>query len=389
MTSIRPLALLPLATPVFTAHADVRPQQYDYGFQLYDEGPDRIRIESHYVRGRIDLDDETSFRFQWLADTISGASPTGALPGTFLPFLAELEDVRYGLLGAVSRKFGDHLVELEISRSSEDDYLSHGIALKDVWELNQKNTTLTFGINYLDDLVSVPLRGQLDKTSWDFFTGVNQILDKNTLVTASLTLGTAHGYLSDPYKSVQYTSYFEIPDGEGGTTLISVPNLYPENRPDTRFRQVLQLGARHYFDRLHGALDVTWRGSHDDFGITSNMVNLEWRQELGERLEVAPFVRYYRQSAADFFVNTVDHLPTAPPDVPTGNAPYYSADYRLSHFEAVSGGVKLLWKINDTFSATAAYERYEMSGLGGAHERAPDAAYIDADMWTFGISARF
>jgi len=215
MTSRRPLVFVPFLVPA-PGHADPRPQQYDYGYQYYDEGPERIRIESHYIRGRIDLDDETYFRFQYLNDAISGASPTGALPGSAQPFLAELKDVRWGLLGAVGRKFGDHLVELEISRSSEEDYLSRGIALKDVWEINQKNTTLTFGLNYLDDLVAVPARGDLGKHSYDLFAGVSQILDKNTLVSASLTLGTNEGYLSDPYKGVSYTSIIQIPDGEGG-----------------------------------------------------------------------------------------------------------------------------------------------------------------------------
>ena len=164
MNTSRPLVLVPLLAPA-SVRADVRPQQYDYGYQYYDEGPERIRVESHYLRGRIDLDDETYFRFQYLHDAISGASPTGAVPGSAQPFLAELDDVRIGLLGAVGRKFGDHLVELELSRSSEEDYLSRGIALKDVWEINQKNTALTFGINYLDDLVSVPQRGELGNTA--------------------------------------------------------------------------------------------------------------------------------------------------------------------------------------------------------------------------------
>lgn len=56
------------------------PQLYNYSFQLYDEGDGRIRIESHYIRGKISLDDDTTFRFQWLKDTISGASPMGAMP---------------------------------------------------------------------------------------------------------------------------------------------------------------------------------------------------------------------------------------------------------------------------------------------------------------------
>ena len=388
MPSRRPLVLVPLLCPA-AAGADIHPHQLDYGYQLYDEGADRIRIESHYLRGRIDLDDQTSFRFQWLIDTISGASPTGALPGGVQSFLAELDDVRTGLLGALSRKFGDHTVELEIARSSEEDYLSHGVALKDTWELNKKNTTLTFGLNHLDDRVTVPQRGFRDKESWDLLAGVSQILDKNTLVSAGLTLGWSDGYLNDPYKSVQRTDILELPDGAGGTIEIPVVNLYPENRPDSRFRQVLQFGARHYFERVHGAADATYRFSHDDFGVNSHTLQLEWRQAIGERFEVTPFFRYYHQNAADFFVNTLDDVPVETPSSnPDGSGANYSADYRLSNFDAVSGGVKLRWRINDTFSASAAYERYEMTGNGGA-DSSPAQSYMNADMWTFGVTAQF
>lgn len=372
-----------------TSHA-APPQRYDYGYQYYDEGPERIRIESHYIRGIISLDDRTEFRFQWLNDAISGASPTGALPGSDQPFLAELEDVRTGVLAALSRRFGDHNVELEVSRSSEQDYLSHGFALKDTWELNEKNTTITYGVNYLDDDVSVPTLGIRPKHSYDFFTGVSQTLDKNTVVSANVTLGYSEGYLNDPYKSVQRTDIVSLPDGMGGTIDIPVDNLYVENRPDSRFRQVLQLGGRHYFERAKGALDAVYRFSHDDYGVTSHTVQLEWRQALGERLEVSPFLRYYSQSEADFFMRTIDDVPIeSPPNDPDGSEPNYSSDYRLSSFDAISGGMRLRFKINDTFSANATYERYEMSGSGGAEITAPDQAYIDADIWTFDISAEF
>ena len=366
------------------------PQQYDYSFQFYDEGDERIQTDSHYVRGRIDLNDKTAFRFQWLRDAISGASPTGALPGSTQPFLAELNDVRTAVLGAISRQFGDHNVEFEFSRSSEEDYLSYGYALKDVWEFNEKNTALTFGLNYLEDDVTVPTLGIRDKDSFDLFAGINQTVDKNTVVSAALTLGWSEGFLNDPYKAVQRTDIVVIPDGLGGTIEIPVDNLYPENRPDSRFRQVLTLGGRHYFDRAHGAFDALYRYSHDDYGINSHTVQIEWRQEAGERLEIAPFFRYYRQSAADFFVRSIDGLPIdTPPNDPDGSGINYSADYRLSRFDAMSVGLRLRVKINDTFSANATYERYEMTGVGGETQSAPDAAYINADIWTVGISAKF
>ena len=56
-------------------------QEYEYGYQLYDEGGERIKVEANYFRGKIDLTEESTFRLQLLNDSISGSSPTGVLPG--------------------------------------------------------------------------------------------------------------------------------------------------------------------------------------------------------------------------------------------------------------------------------------------------------------------
>lgn len=389
MSSHRPLLAASLLWPALRSQSADGVQHYNYSYQLYQENDDRIRIESHYIRGSIDLDEVSEFRFQWLSDAISGSSPTGALPGGLQPVYSEIEDLRTGVLGAYARKFGDHRIELEISRSSEEDYLSRGVALSDTWEINEKNTTLSYGFNYLDDNVSVPILGIRDKKSYDFFFGVNQVIDKNTLVSASVTLGYNDGYLNDPYKSVQRTDIESVPDGEGGFFDIPIVNLYKENRPDSRFRQVVQLGGRHYFEAAKGALDGTYRFGHDDFGVTSHTLQLEWRQSIGEKLEVTPFVRYYHQTAADFYMRTIDDVAvTTPSSDPDGSGPNYSADYRLSAFNALSGGIKVHYQFNETFSATAAYEHYAMDGSGGS-DSAPDDAYISADMFTFGIKADF
>lgn len=389
----RHLALAPLifpATSSFGAPFLPEEQRYDLSYQLYQEDDERIRVESYYLRGQLEFGSETMFRFQYLNDAITGASPTGALPGGIQPYLSDVDDVRTGILGALSRQFGDHRVELELSRSDENDYLSRGLALSDSLELNQKNTTVTFGFNLLDDIVEVQGLGDQDKNSYDLFGGVSQIIDKNTVVSANLTLGYSEGYLNDPYKVVQRTDIVLVPDGSGGTIEIPVVNLYRENRPDSRFRQVLQFGGRHYFEAPDGALDAVLRLSHDDYGVFSQTVQLEWRQEVGEHFQVVPFFRFYHQNAADFFRQSIDGLPIAdPPSDPDGSGINYSADYRLSSFDAISGGLRLGYRFNDMFSATAAYERYVMSGTGSASDRSQDEAYSSADIWTFGISAEF
>ena len=391
--SRQPIALATLLIPGFQADAEIEvTQSYDYSYQLYQEDDDRMRIEAHYIRGQFDFNEATTFRFQWLNDAISGASPTGLLPGTYQPFYANVEDVRTGILGALAHKFGDHRVELEVSRSEEDDYLSYGFALSDAWELNQKNTVISYGLNYLDDTVSVPALGDRKKNTYDLFAGVTQIIDKNTLITANLTLGFSEGYLNDPYKLIQRD---EILDPGG----LNVPliNVYRENRPDSRFRQVLQFEGKRYFEDAKGALDAVLRFSHDDYGVFSQTLQIEWRQEVGEHFEVTPFARYYHQSSADFFMNTLNgvRFPTpspddprgAPPTDPNGSGTNYSSDYRLSSLDAISLGLRLRYQFNDHFAVNAAYERYMMDGSGS--DSAPDLAYPSANIWTVGVNFDF
>lgn len=378
--------LLPALRPA-VAVAETGSQQYDTSYQSYREDSDRISVSSFYLRGKLDLNPETSFRFQYLRDAISGSSPTGAMHNqSELPFLAEIDDVRTGMLAALARQFGDHRVEMEVSISDESDYNSTGLSLSDAWELNQKNTTVAFGLNYLSDLVQVRGYNDQDKTGLDFFTGVTQIIDKNTTVTANLTLGTNNGYLNDPYKGIQRTDVTIYDDGT-----VSAPylNLYPENRPDNRFRQVLQLEGTHYFAPANGALDAVYRLSNDDYGVFSQSIQVEWRQAIGEKFEVIPFFRYYRQSAADFFMNTLDGVPINSPNIsrPDGSGPNYSADYRLSSLDALSLGIRFHYQFCDSFSANASYERYAMDGAGS--DTAPSEAYPDANIWSFVLQAKF
>ena len=381
-------AVLPTLAGAASPLPPVGSQEHDLAYQGYFEDDDRIAVESWYLRGKLNFESGTSVRYQYLYDAITGASPTGALPDGVQPFLATLEDTRIGILGAVSQQIGEHRVEVELARSREEDYLSHSIAVSDRWELNQKNTALTLGASYTDDSVTVRGLENQEKTSADLFAGINQILDKNTVVSVNLTLGSTNGYLNDPYKSIQRTDLISLPDGLGGTIDIPVVNTYAENRPDSRFRQVLVLQGVRYFETPGGALDASLRLSNDDFGVFSQTLQLEWRQEVSDRWEIAPFLRHHHQNAADFFHNTLDGVPVAaPPDYPGGSEPNYSSDYRLSSLETIGLGLRVTFKVSDEVSAYAAYERYHMRGSGG--DRAPDQAYPDADIWTTGLRAAF
>jgi hypothetical protein len=163
-------AFTPLLLPTLLPGAEQF--RFDSSYQTYDESGGRMFVESYYYRGEMFFSEDTSFRFQLLRDAISGATPWGALPGGTQPFLVELEDVRNGVLAALSQQIGDHRVELEISHSRESDYLSQGLSLSDKWELNQKNTTISAGLNFLNDTITVIGTDDQNKKSYDLFLGL-------------------------------------------------------------------------------------------------------------------------------------------------------------------------------------------------------------------------
>jgi hypothetical protein len=275
-------------------------------------------------------------------------------------------------------------VELELSNSRESDYLSQGIALSDKWELNQKNTTITMGLNYINDTIVVRGTDDQNKKSYDLFLGMSQLLNKNTILAANLTLGYAEGFLNDQYKVIQRNELYAIPGGG----IIPVTNIYRENRPDSRLRGILQLQATHYFDKTNSALDAVVRLGQDDYGVFSESLQIEWRQSLFDKLEITPFFRYYQQTAADFFHNSLNEVKVVTPqEFPEGGGPNYSADYRLSSMATTSLGVKARYRFTENIAASVTYEHYAMNGTG--NQQAPSAAYPIAAMWTLGLNFQF
>ena len=69
---------------------------------------------------------------------------------------------------------------------------------------------------------------------------------------------------------------------------------------------------------------------------------------------IVPSVRYYEQSAADFYAPQF-----------TGKPEFYSADYRLAKLSSLTYGLKVVWKASDRVQASIGYDRYSMQGRDG------------------------
>ena len=354
-----------------------------FKLQSWQEANDRIRVDSQYAQLEKDLGTDTHFKVMGLIDSIAGATPTGEKPaaGQSVP-LVHMEDRRKAWNADLSHQFPRVSVDAGYGVSRESDYLSDGWSFNTVTDFNQKNTNLLLGYGGTADTIMERKLGwtkNRHKRGADFIVGLTQLLDPNTSVTANISYGLSNGYMSDPYRIVS-------------TTMLNLdPGTYytpPENRPEKKNKVSVFGGINHNFEKLNGALDGSYRYYHDSFGITSHTVTIEWIQKVGEHIIVQPSLRFYRQSAADFYYYDLDRSRVTTAYEPilaetgTGQAPFYSSDYRLSHLQTIDVGLKVVWKVTAWLSVDAAYDRYLMRGLD---HLTPQAEYVNANTFTLGV----
>lgn len=351
--------------------------------QSFQEEDDRVRVDTNYAQLDSDFSTNTHFKAMGLIDAIAGSTPTGEkapVPGGQVP-LAHMSDRRKAWNTELTHQFERFSLTAGFANSRESDYVSNGWSLNTIIDFNEKNTGLLLGYGRADDTINEEKLGWTvtrPKTNNDGILGVNQVIDANTTVTANVSYGRAHGYMSDPYKIVS-------------TTLLDLdPGTYytvPENRPMERNKLSLFLGLNRSFEDAHGALEATYRYYHDNFGINSHTLSLLWLQKLGPSLTLQPFLRYYRQTAADFYYVDLDksHIVTSYGplgETGTGRAPFYSSDYRLAYMQTLDAGLKVVWRVKRWLEVDAAYDRYSSRGLDHV---TPQSAFFAANTFTFGV----
>jgi hypothetical protein len=352
-----------------------------YKFQDYVEDGGRVGVRVQSALFEKDLTPDLRIKFQGVVDAIAGATPTGEpadTPGGPVP-LTQMHDRRKAWNAEAARQFPRINLALGFAHSRESDYTSNGLSLNSVTDFNQKNTQLALGLAGTDDDVKVFYRPEWErKRGLEFLVGVNQVVDPQTAVSVNLTFSRSRGYLGDPYRIIRQNT--EVLPG------LLLPLIFSENRPRSRDRWILFGSVNHAFKAADAALDASYRLTHDDFGMTTHTVAAAWLQQLGERVVLSPSVRYYQQNAADFYFVSLDRAPFAASRVPTGAAPYYSSDYRLTRLRSISLGLKAVWTISPRLAVDAAYERYQMKGLDGTTSR---SAFPSADILTVGAKVSF
>jgi hypothetical protein len=168
--------------------------------------------------------------------------------------------------------------------------------------------------------------------------GLSRVLTRRWMVAASATRIFEKGYLTEPYKVVS------IEDSLSGITV----GQLTEYRPSTRNREDILGSSVYHLSR--DVLYLSYRYYWDDWGVRSSTFDGKYRRELGGDSYLEPHLRFYTQTAADFFRFGLVQGAAVPQ--------YITADQRLGALRTATVGATLGFRIPDypgEFSVRAEY----------------------------------
>jgi hypothetical protein len=288
-------------------------------YRDWQPGANRMTVRSPSLYALVPVDDTTEFEASLVYDAMSGASP---LYFNTLSGASGLGVTDYRTAGEakVSKYFGDWALGVGAVVSSERDYLSRGGTVDVRIFSEDRNRTWAFGFAGANDRIN-PTNGIVSnapRNSVEYLVGITQALSPTAIVQSNLTYAYGHGYYDDPYKTL-------------------------DRRPGERRVFAWLTRYNRYFPEQGATLRLSYRYIHDSFGSTSNALTAAWVEALPAEWSVTPSLRYYTQSAADFYAN-----PPAGSGFQSGRP--YSMDTRLSAFGAFTAGVEVAKALGDGWS---------------------------------------
>jgi len=359
-----------VATGAVAQTKDADEWQFDTAYLLYSE-VDRVTAGEAIIAGTKTFANDEILNLKLTIDALTGSSANGAIaqpkaqtftrpsgngqyvtPAGETPLDDTFQDTRVQLNGQWTQPLADNITgSVGGHFSKEYDYLSLGVNGNLAYDFNRKNSTISMGLSYFQDTftpeggIPKPLSSMLvgdssspewdsefaktrigdseDKSTADILIGFTQVINRRMITAFNYSYSMVDGYLTDPFKVVS------VLNGEG----LAQDYIY-ENRPDSRVKQSAFMQAKYHFDGnlLNMVADVSYRYMWDDWGINSHTIDTRFTIPVGRASYIEPHIRFYQQSAADFYQPFVmeDQSPVG----------FVSADYRIGEMTAVTVGAK-------------------------------------------------
>jgi hypothetical protein len=378
--------------------------QLDAALLVYSEKSGRITALEPTLNLAVHGPKDQLLTLELTADAVSGATPNGAVAADILQtFVTPVKtagssysvtsasggstivhvpgqpDIRQYTVAAgllpMDKGFKDHrgAINLAYSQpwgwlsqfggglgySQETDYRSITGNVHAAKTFNSNNTTFSLSLDTEYDTSSpyggLPLpftvmngtwksSSSKSKTQLGLVVGVTQVMTRNWLMQLNYAYDNQSGYQNDPYRIL---SVVDPSSGEPSQYLY-------ENRPNKRVSQSVFWDNKLAFGPA--ITDLSLRYFKDSWGISSKTAELSERVDLTSRFYVEPSVRWYQQTAANFFhYYLIGGQPL--PD-------YASSDIRLGKFTSITYGAKIGFALSGRTEIYLRGGYYDQTGNG-------------------------
>ena len=339
----------------------------------YDEDSGRATINSPSIEINKEIGVDYTLNFSYTHDGVSGATPTfykkadgssGASAKTSTKPL-NMADIRYGNVAyddkrnaysfSLAKRFASRdELSIGFNYSGENDYISREVSLQYAYNVTKdRNRVLTLGFSHQKNYAKVycdyyhpGCSGETTKplNVNTFEIGITQVIDKMSLIKASIFHINELGYLSNPYMNVVRDYY-------------TSPKIVAEHKPDSRKSYGLRV---EYAKALSEKISIvpSYRFYSDDWGINSHTFRVVAYDEITPKLRLKLGLRYYTQTEADFYSSRVDYF-TDQKDA--------SSDRRVSDFSSSDWTIGFRYNITKKLSINAAVSYYEQDDFDAVY----------------------
>lgn len=385
-----------LGVPTLAAELEADQWKVDGTVLLYSE-TDRVSAIEPVIKASRVSKNESKLDLKLTVDSLTGNSHNGAAvlaaPQTFtspsgqsvyqinagdVPLDDSFKDTRVAVSTQYSWLLNRNLRATGgLNFSNEYDFFSVGANAGLSWDLNQKNTTLSFLLGLENDTIE-PVGGVPDpltlqssqlrldssesRSVTDALVGWTQVMNRHWIMQLNYNLSAASGYMTDPYKVVTLIDPITgLPleaENLGGTDIGPGDGQVYEKRPDSRTKHALYWENR-YSRENDDVIAVGYRFMTDDWGINSHTLDLKYRWQLQNGWFVQPHLRYYTQTQADFWYES---LIEADYNSIVASNDYATGDYRLGKLTDTTLGVKFGRELSNGRKWDARLEFMQQSG---------------------------
>lgn len=342
----------------------------DSSFLFYSEDDDRVNVAKAMAFLTGDLTSNDSVNVNLVLDTMSGATPTGAVKSKFSSVtsftgasgasssidggasvdrvnfsdtrlgmaltwnnsLDRLNTMSYGGSISVEKDFQSYGASVNYSTDTDDRLMTYNVGFAGTYDIVYRKTDGT--PEPLSNVEDNSIFSDGERYTYDVIFGVSKVLNRKTVAQLNYTMSYSDGYLTDPYKVFSLVRL--VADSDTGQYTLRELERYYESRPDSRFRHAIFTSMAHQYGESGETLHASYRLYTDDWGINSHTFDFTHRTPLSESSYIEPHFRLYQQSAADFFLHSLLDDGVTNVVLPE----YASADYRLDEGTGVTLGLE-------------------------------------------------